>query len=167
MAREKVARPGTAGQPHSRNGSGAATVSTNDFADMQHPHPRRLDHDAQSIETDVSGSRPSAMKNPIPAPTVTVRSEFPTLNRSRQQQSLTCLVTIEVPPGKWRPHLGNLQSAPPIPPLPQDDPQSSVQSPGMTHNVPDMEPESPEVLAEITEELRTRVDNWHGLEFSR
>jgi hypothetical protein len=27
--------------------------------------------------------------------------------------------------------------------------------------------ESPEVLGEITENLRLRVDNWHGLDFSR
>jgi len=27
--------------------------------------------------------------------------------------------------------------------------------------------ESPEVLEEITEDLRLRVDNWHGLDFQR
>jgi hypothetical protein len=35
-------------------------------------------------------------------------------------------------------------------------------------NAPQFYPyEPPEVLEEITENLRLRVDNWHGLDFSR
>lgn len=120
------------------------------------------------METDLSSTRPAAMKSPIPPPIVTVRSEFPTLNRSRQQQSLTCLVTIEIPAGKWHPDPEDIQAAPPLPPPPQDDAANSIKSPVSATNrsrPPWFEP--PEALEEITEELRTRVDNWHGLEFSR
>jgi len=111
-------------------------------------------------------------KNPIPAPTVTVRSEYPTLSRSRQQQSLTCLVTIEVPEGKWRPDPADLRGAPILPPTQQDSntfngnnrPASpTVQSPRT--NTWQYDP--PEILEETTEDLRVRVDNWHGLDFQR
>jgi hypothetical protein len=121
------------------------------------------------METDLSSTRPpAAMKNPIPPPLVTVRSEFPTLNRSRQQQSLTCLVTIEVPAGKWHPDPEDMQAPPPVPPLPQDDTYGSIKSPvSTTNHARGLSFEPPELLEEITEELRSRVDNWHGLEFSR
>lgn len=117
------------------------------------------------METDLSSPRTSAIKNPIPSPVVTVRSEFPTLNRSRQQQSLTCLVTIEVPEGKWHPSPRDLQHAPPAQSLPQEDAYSSVKSPARpARPLPE---EDLEALEEITEELKARVDNWHGLEFER
>lgn len=168
VQRERIERLGVGGQAHSRQESGAATVSTTDFADVHMGTTRRHDYDVQSMETDLSSTRPAAMKNPIPPPTVTVRSEFPTLNRSRQQQSLTCLVTIEVPAGKWHHDPEDIKAPPPVPPLPQDDTYSSIKSPVNANNHSrafSFEP--PEALDEITEELRTRVDNWHGLEFSR
>src|SRR6201999_1776147 len=101
------------------------------------------------------------------APSVTVRSEFPTLTRSRQQQSLACLVTIEVPEGRWQASFEDLQNTPPVPPLPSDP--SIARTSRTRHDPPQqlVPYESPEVLEEITEELRIRVDNWHGLEFQR
>lgn len=167
--RERIERLAVPGQQHSRNESGAPTVSTTDFADLHTQNNRRHDYDIHSMETDLSTSRPAAAKNPIPPPIVTVRSEFPTLNRSRQQQSLTCLVTIEIPAGRWHPENGDTQQAPPVPPLPPDDSYASIKSPvsATTNHSRALPYESPEVLDEITEELRTRVDNWHGLEFSR
>jgi hypothetical protein len=168
VQRERIERLGVGGQQHSRNESGAATVSTTDFADTHTATTRRHDYDVQSMETDLSSTRPAAMKNPIPPPIVTVRSEFPTLNRSRQQQSLTCLVTIEIPAGKWQPDPEDMQAPPPVPPLPQDDTYSPIKSPVHANNhTRALSSEPPEALEEITEELRTRVDNWHGLEFSR
>lgn len=120
------------------------------------------------METDLSSTRLAATKNPIPPPTVTVRSEFPTLARSRQQQSLTCLVTIEVPTGKWHPDPEDMQAPPPAPIISQDDTYSSIKSPVSANNTSQaLSFEPPEALEEITEELRTRVDNWHGLDFSR
>ncbi|ERF74917.1 hypothetical protein EPUS_05125 [Endocarpon pusillum Z07020] len=166
--RERIERLGVGGQAHSRNESGAATVSTTDFADVHTDSARRHDYDVQSMETDLSNTRPTAMKNPIPPPIVTVRSEFPTLNRSRQQQSLTCLVTIEIPTGKWQPDPEDIKTPPPVPPLPQDDTYSSIKSPvSATNHSRAVSFEPRESLEDITEELRTRVDNWHGLEFSR
>jgi hypothetical protein len=116
------------------------------------------------METSLSSPR-AGTRNPIPAPTVTVRSEFPTINRSRQQQTLTCLVTIEVPDNKWRPDPEDLQSAPPLA-LPRIE--ESVRAPSPARSAPRFYPyESAEVLAEMTENLRNRVDNWHGLDFGR
>ncbi|KKY20101.1 putative von willebrand and ring finger domain protein [Phaeomoniella chlamydospora] len=119
------------------------------------------------METDLSGPRNGLSRNPIPPPIVTVRSEFPTLNRSRQQQSLTCLVTIEVPEGKWQPDPDDLRNAPPVPPLPQDEMMGNKQARAAPVNTTDPVYEAPEVLEEVTEELKVRVDNWHGLEFAR
>ena len=121
------------------------------------------------METAISSPRASITKNPIPAPTVTVRSEFPTLSRSRQQQSLTCLVTIEVPEGKWIPDPADIRGAPPVSSAQQGSDTYSnnrPKSPAQSRQV-DWPFESTEVLEEITEDLRIRVDNWHGLDFQR
>ena len=129
---------------------------------------RQHDYDVHSMETAISSPRASITKNPIPAPTVTVRSEFPTLSRSRQQQSLTCLVTIEVPEGKWSPDPADIRGAPNLPSTQQgSDTYSRPKSPAQTRQQLDWPFESSEVLEEIAEDLRMRVDNWHGLDFSR
>lgn len=135
--------------------------------------PRPHEYDVQMMETAATPLSPRTMtRNPIPPPTVTVRSEFPTVNRSRQQQTITCLVTVEVPEGKWRPDPedvggfvphGALMPTPGGPPPPVDG-----RPPSPARSVPRFYPyESPEVLEEMTENLRNRVDNWHGLDFSR
>ena len=152
-------------QHHTRNESGGA--SSTDFADSHHGTGRRHDYDVQMMETDLSSPHSVPTKNPIPPPLVTVRSEFPTLCRSRQQQSLTCLVTIEVPEGKWHPDPDDLRGAPTAPPLPNEDTYSSVKSPTAPSHSRNLSYESPEVLDEITEELKARCVNWHGLEFQR
>jgi hypothetical protein len=127
--------------------------------------PRQHDYDVQAMETTLISPRGLA-RNPIPAPTVTVRSEFPTISRSRQQQTLTCLVTIEVPDSKWRPDPEDLQAAPPPSQARADE--SYARPPSPARSAPRFYPyESPEVLTEMTENLRNRVDNWHGLDFSR
>lgn len=156
----------TLGQTHSRNDSGNA--SSTDYANDQTGHPRKHDYDLHAMETSVPGSQIKDSRQPIPAPIVTVRSEYPTLTRSRQQQTVTCLVTIEVPEGKWLGVGDEAQHTPPVPPLPSD---SGVGIPAMRRapemKAPSVTYESPDALEEITEELRMRVDNWHGLEFQR
>ncbi|KAH8782751.1 Pleckstrin homology domain-containing protein [Diaporthe sp. PMI_573] len=128
--------------------------------------PRRHDYDLQAMETSLASPKAVA-RNPIPAPTVTVRSEFPTINRSRQQQTLTCLVTVEVSDNKWRPDPDDIQSAPPMPHQRIED-QFPARPPSPAQSAPRFYPyESAEVLEEMTENLRNRVDNWHGLDFSR
>ena len=150
---------------HARNESG--TGSSADYADGRASNGRRHDYDVHAMESDLTSPRTGNIRNPIPPPIVTVRSEFPTLNRSRQQQSLTCLVTIEIPEGKWHPtpqdvHLGSLAvgGAP-------EDSESSVKSPPGPTYAPDLPEEALESLEEIADELKERVDNWHGLEFQR
>lgn len=150
---------------HARTDSGGNASS--DFANDQASHPRKHDYDLHAMETTVLGSQLKDTKQSIPCPIVTVRSEYPTLTRSRQQQSLTCLVTIEVPEGKWQPQLDDVQMAPPTPLVSSD---SGIGIPNRQKPEPEQATltyESPEVLEEITEELRIRVDNWHGLEFQR
>ena len=150
-------------QQHTRNDSVAtATGSSANENDSQLQNSgRRHDYDVQAMESDLS-PRQAATKNPIPSPIVTVRSEFPSLNRSRQQQSLTCLVTIEVPDGNWQPDLDDLRHAPPPPQ--EEFQQSSVKSPVTRPMRP---PPYEEGLEDMSEELRLRVDNWHGLDFQR
>lgn len=158
--RDRVERLTAASRLHKRNESG--TASSGDFEHQHQPNGRRHDYDVQSMETDLS-PRPGVMKNPIPAPTVTIRSEFPTLNRSRQQQPLTCLITVEVPDGNWRPDADDLRhTAGP----PQEEPYVNARSPAVRDSR-STQYEPQETLDEIAEELRTRVDNWHGLEFQR
>ncbi|KAJ5105217.1 hypothetical protein NUU61_002564 [Penicillium alfredii] len=148
-------------QPHSRNGSAAG--SSGDYQEGQHPGSgRRHDYDVQAMESDLS-PRPGVTKNPIPAPIVTVRSEFPTMNRSRQQQSLTCLITVEVPEGNWRPDAEDLRHGS----AGQSQPEDLYPPPFVAQDARSIQYEPTENLDEIAEELRDRVDNWHGLEFQR
>ncbi|KAK4694254.1 hypothetical protein P7C71_g3297, partial [Lecanoromycetidae sp. Uapishka_2] len=192
IQRDRVERYGSQGRAHNRNESrdtsGPAPSGdyrpgdhrpgdhkpgdyrSGDYNESHNNTGRRHDYDVQSMETALSSPRASLTKNPIPAPTVTVRSEYPTLTRSRQQQSLTCLVTIEVPEGKWRPDPADLRGAPVLPPTQQDsntfNNANRPQSPTKPQQA-DWQTEPPEVLEEITEDLRVRVDNWHGLDFQR
>ncbi|KAL8753483.1 MAG: hypothetical protein Q9184_005410 [Pyrenodesmia sp. 2 TL-2023] len=171
--RERVERYGGTRQQHARNESaGTGNTSNGDYAEGQNANGGRWhDYDVHSMETALSSPRASMIKNPIPAPAVTVRSEYPTLSRSRQQQSLTCLVTIEVPDGKWSPDPADLRGAPTLPPIQQEPnypPAARAGSPASVQVQPNDWPfESAEHLAEVTEDLRVRVDNWHGLDFQR
>ena len=149
---------------HTRTDSGGNASS--DFAN-DHTQSRKHDYDLHAMETSVRGATIKDNKQSIPSPSVTVRSEYPTLTRSRQQQTLTCLVTIEVPEGKWHPQFDDAQNTPPVPSLPPDSGISIPSKSSRSEPPPIIPYESPEVLEEITEELRIRVDNWHGLEFQR
>lgn len=149
-------------QPHSRNGSAAG--SSGDYQDGQHPSSgRRHDYDVQAMESDLS-PRIGVTKNPIPAPIVTVRSEFPTMNRSRQQQSLTCLITVEVPEGNWRADAEDLRHTPSGQQQP-DEPFTARF--GGSQDASSLQNEPAENMDEVAEDLKNRVDNWHGLEFAR
>jgi hypothetical protein len=150
---------------HTRSDSGAPSSGGYPETTISGPH-RRHDYDVQAMESNLVSPRASVTRNPIPPPTVSVRSEFPTLTRSRQQQTLTCLITVEVPDNKWRPDPDDLRAAPPLPPVRVDE--QYIRPPSPAQSVPRFYPyESPEVLEEITENLRSRVENWHGLDFSR
>lgn len=169
--RERIERYGSVSrQSHARNESGGTGAGSTGEYESSHNNTtnggRRHDYDVQSMETAISSPRTSITKNPIPAPCVTVRSEYPTLSRSRQQQSLTCLVTVEVAEGKWNPDPSDLRGAPTPSAMHQES------APFNGPNSPAVRPsewvfETPEFLDEITEDLQNRVDNWHGLDFSR
>lgn len=165
--RDRVERLTIGSRPHhGRNDSLAG--SSGDYNDAQlASNGRRHDYDLQAMESDLS-PRPGSTKNPIPAPTVTIRSEFPTLNRSRQQQSLTCLITVEVPEG-WRADADDIRQSTMEQPMPLDEPYAAVRRPSAqeVRHLPPLPFEPQENLDEIAENLRTRVDNWHGLEFQR
>ncbi|KAF2477588.1 uncharacterized protein BDR25DRAFT_308486 [Lindgomyces ingoldianus] len=165
-SRERSERMGSSmSRQHMRSDSGATgAASSGDYAATH--DGRRHDYDVQSMESSLSSPR-GLLRSPIPAPMVTVRSEFPTLSRSRQQQSLTCLVTVEVVEGKWRADPEDMRGAPPLPSI-----QSTTDHFGRAKSPPHSRPfdnayESAEALDEITEDLHARVDNWHGLDFSR
>jgi hypothetical protein len=159
---------GTSSRGHTRTDSEATgAASSGGYPETTLSGPaRRHDYDVQAMETNLVSPRASVTRNPIPSPMVSVRSEFPTLTRSRQQQTLTCLVTIEVPDNKWRPDPDDLRTAPPVPTIRTEDVYARPPSPAQS--APRFYPyESPEVLEEITESLRVRVENWHGLDFQR
>lgn len=157
-------------QQHTRNDSGTTGVaSSNEYPDGHaHNNGRRHDYDVQAMESDLS-PRPGAIRNPIPPPVVTVRSEFPTLTRSRQQQPLTCLVTVEVPEGRWRPDMDDLRFTAPNTgaALHSEEIYSPARSPVAPVRPPPQPLEPTEDLDRVAEDLRARVDSWHGLEFQR
>ena len=162
----------TTNSRHARSDSEATGIaSSGGYPETTQSGPaRRHDYDVQAMETSLTSPRASA-RNPIPPPSVTVKSEFPTISRSRQQQTLTCLVTIEVPDSNWRPDPEDLQAVPATP-LPRPEETYAAQQPrppsSPARTAPRFYPyESPEVLQDMTDNLRSRVDNWHGLDFSR
>ncbi|KAF5020760.1 hypothetical protein F66182_7220 [Fusarium sp. NRRL 66182] len=155
---------------HARSDSEATGVaSSGGYPETTQSGPaRRHDYDVQAMETTPTSPR-AITRNPIPAPIVTVRSEFPTLSRSRQQQTLTCLVTVEVPDNKWRPDPEDLGAPAPLPaPIPNRAEEAYGRPPSPARSAPRFYPyESTDALEEMTESLRSRVDNWHGLDFGR
>ncbi|KAF2677893.1 von Willebrand and RING finger domain-containing protein [Lentithecium fluviatile CBS 122367] len=166
--RERERMGSSMSRQHLRSDSGATGLaSSGDYAATH--DGRRHDYDVQSMESSLSSPR-GMLKSPIPPPTVTVRSEFPTLSRARQQQSLTCLVTVEVVDGKWRADPDDVRGAPPLPSIASATEafSHSARAKSPVRGRPfDTPYESEEVLSEVTEDLHSRVDNWHGLDFSR
>ncbi|KAF8532777.1 Pleckstrin homology domain-containing protein [Trichophaea hybrida] len=162
---------------HWRNSS---TLSVGYFTQQLSPidlQSCRHDHDFPSGDGDSSPC--SSTSIPIPPPTLNVKCEFPTLSRSKAQQSLTCLVTLEVPEKKWQICANDVTPAPSVtayhqqyqPPSPTDRSQYSIDRPDLAADglrERDMDNELVEEhISNITDELRQRVENWHGLDFNR
>lgn len=137
---------------------------------------RHHDYETHSGGSETGSSRSARVKNPIPNPKLTIKSEYPTLTRSRDSQNLTCLVTIEVAEGKWQPDMEDLRSMRPrlsqtVERVHRAGPSNgsakgSVRSVKPPQPVPEPS-ESTEELDRVTQDLYARVDNWHGLDFSR
>lgn len=158
---------------HWRNNSNVSTDNYSDIPPAPTPVQRSYDYELSGNAND--SGQTAIIPAPIPPPTVTVRSEFPTLTRSKVQQSLTCIVTVEVSERKHNHAEGVISASPtqqdqyptsPVEVGPQHsfDRQDGAAPRGRTR---DYEPEREEVLAGITEDLRLRVENWHGLDFSK
>ena len=130
-------------------------------------HPRDdMDNETiQSAEPSAKNRSMSAVRNPIPPPNVSIRGEFPSLTHSRQPQSLTCLVTVEITEGNWSPKAEDFPSPHPV------ARSGSVRDNASTFSVPGSEElevfESPEELRQGLADLHSRLDNWHGLDFTR
>jgi hypothetical protein len=75
---------------------------------------------------------------------------------------------VEVVEGKWRPDPEDVRGAPPVPSIASATEHfARTKSPARNNRQFDTPYESEEALGEITEDLHSRVDNWHGLDFSR
>ncbi|KAI2613288.1 Pleckstrin homology domain-containing protein [Hypoxylon sp. NC1633] len=154
---------------HGRSDSEATGVaSSTSYPETAQSGPqRRHDYDVQAMET-TPGSPRAMSRNPIPPPSVVVRSEFPTVTRSRQQQTLTCLITVEVADNNWKPapeDIGIVSHTTQV--RPEDAFTQRPPSPARSSQPRFYPYEAPEVLEEMTVHLRNRVDNWHGLDFNR
>lgn len=134
-------------------------------------------HEYESTRSGESDIAPRNMVvNPIPPPAVTVQSEFPTMTRSKIQQSLTCIVTVKVGERKFN-HTEGLSVASPgsydqfesTGPREQEQAQYYERQEALAAEAREREAqqEREEALAIITDELRLRVENWHGLDFNR
>ncbi|KAF2674994.1 hypothetical protein BT63DRAFT_409118 [Microthyrium microscopicum] len=152
---------------HSRNGSAVTNaLSAGDYQEQNTGMAgRKHDYDVQSMEASLTSPR-TASVTAISAPIVTVRSEFPTLTRSRQSQSLTCLITVEVNEAPWR---NDIMSGAPTMIGSGSDYGSNLRSPPLPvqPHSQGTQLESPEELERVTKELHNRVDNWHGLDLAR
>ncbi|OBT82209.1 hypothetical protein VE02_08994 [Pseudogymnoascus sp. 03VT05] len=83
----------------------------------------------------------------------------------RHDYDVQSMETGVVPDNNWRPDPEDVR-IPPMPKLREEERYARPPSPVKT--VPRFYPyESPEVLEEMTESLRSRVENWHSLDFSR
>lgn len=145
--------------------SEASELPPRDYAETVHTKSRRPDS-LQSVQTSITDRRDTT-RNPIPAPLVTVRSEFPTLNKSRHQQSLTCLVTVEVLEGKWHPRPDVIRAPPPVPSTISEEPYEPPVLPLSEYQRPVDSVHEDSALDEAKDELFRRVDDWHGLDFER
>lgn len=125
-------------------------------------HTTKDNDDATSTTT--TPYRQAPIRNPIPAPTVHIKSEYPNLVRSDEARALICLVTVEVPTGRWMPskdELGHLRRIPET---------RSMQSNHSDSNEESSDEEVDDAAQDLEREasnLKNRVDNWHGLPFTK
>ncbi|KAB8772381.1 hypothetical protein FH972_026670 [Carpinus fangiana] len=165
----------------SRNSRGAHGRNASDGTRSTVGPASTIDQSIMSGRPDMDHNTPTTsprlqpISNPIPPPSILIRSEYPTLHRSKQQQSLTCLVTVEMPEGKWKPSVEDLRrlaeqtrqqedrEAPRKLPHKRGESRMS-EVPEVPEELP---PELQEELDRLTENLIARVDNWHGLDFLR
>jgi hypothetical protein len=144
---------------HSRNVSSIASQSSRE---RQKQYAASHDEPEMPVVELPSGVQ-NVAKYPIPEPTIVMRSEFPSITKSRYQQSLTCMVTVEVPESNWS-ALSDSNLISPSIQAPHD--HLSIQ-PSPMPDLPKPMPviqDSVEDLEAARKELFDRVDDWHGLD---
>jgi hypothetical protein len=144
---------------HSRNVSSIASQSSRE---KENQHAAAQDG-FERLAIELPSGNQNLAKYPIPKPNIVMRSEFPSITKSRYQQSLTCMVTVEVPESGWSILPGSNLISPSSQP-PQDhlsvEPCSLPDLPETTAVIQD----SAEDLEAARDELFARVDDWHGLD---
>ena len=80
--------------------------------------------------------------------------------------SKTAYHLTEVPEGKWRADPDDIRGVPPAPSMQGEERTGRSKSPAPSRIFENIYM-NPDVLDEATDELHARVDNWHGLDFSR
>nr|POF05993.1 hypothetical protein CFP56_53380 [Quercus suber] len=124
-------------------------------------------YDAQATEVTVTSLRPT-IRNSVPPPAVTLRSEFPAITKSRQQQSLTCLVTVEVTNSRQSQPFHEQTSRSPSTPESLTSKLGLPRSPLLKSASPvDSVHEGQSALSRVKDELLQRMDHWHGMEYAK
>lgn len=122
--------------------------------------------DALSVETDLS-HRGNVTFRPIPPPLITIRSEFPTIPKSGQQQPFTCLVTVEAPANGWSLDERDLQPLLPPKNFPIVEEEKEPEVSSLLPPVPSLTNDPTPILDEIANDLTKRITNWHNLDHHR
>jgi hypothetical protein len=119
------------------------------------------DDDSTSTAPTVSAypNWPLSVRNPIPAPVVSVKCEFQTLTRLTRGQEISCLVTIEVPKGKWKPRHSELLCLPT-----RVNDTRSMQSDDSYDTDEELD-EKALRLKDAAEQLYIKVPNWDKLDY--
>jgi len=126
-------------------------------------HTNEDNSDTTSIEPMTFRHAPD-LKNPIPAPSIHIKSEYPNLTRSEEARVLICMVTVEVPSGRWKPNgdeLGLLRN------IPDTRSMQSNRSELPDDSSDECSVDNTEDLQREANDLSDKVDNWHGLPFTK
>lgn len=160
--RMRIERYGPTSQ-HSRTNSG--NESSGDHHSQENfAASRQHAYDVHAMESTLPDEMIKPYRPAIQPPLVLVRSEFPTITRSSHQQSLTCLVTVEVPDTRssQQGFDNHMSSAAPA--------AQSINATSFSfHTAQDQFAplQTSLELIRATADLKSKIDNWHGLEFSK
>lgn len=150
---------------HSRNNSG--NEAPGDHSDRP-ASSRQYASDAHVMGSTMSDERVESHHNPTPSPIVAVRSEFPTITRLNQQQTLTCLITVEVPEIRLRHYTGShVVSSPSKKQFAKAAPSAGSFLFHAEDNERYIQPTTPEERTRLIADLKAKVDDWHGLDVTR
>ncbi|KAI5283152.1 hypothetical protein KEM54_002355, partial [Ascosphaera aggregata] len=143
------------------------TGRTDYSSDYYMESPRQIMSEAISVDAQLL-YRGNIAFRPIPHPLVTVRSEFPTISQSGQQQPFTCLVTVEVPAKGWTLDEKDFQQLlvpKKFPVVEEEQVLEPVDNP--LPQVPPLTNDPSMVLDAIADHLRDRVIYWHDLDWRK